>query len=145
MLILGFKLCWDFQTKTRQIFLEAIFIMGISKTFWYRKARMKSLYSSKVFENIADFSCMILPDETVEIFWDQNVSIFLIRYMYNGNISTFLYRKFCVKVWYNSHIFENIVDFWSMSFWTKTVSIPLTYIPLKGIRLRFSNAGRDSV
>ena len=32
---------------------------GNINTFWYRKLSMKSWYSSKIFENIANFSCMI--------------------------------------------------------------------------------------
>ena len=44
----------------------------------------------------------ILPDQNVPIPLIQNVSIRLVRNMYNGNIGTFWLQKLGIKTWYSS-------------------------------------------
>ena len=53
--------------STRWLLLE-----NFLKSFWYRKLYMKSVYNSKVFENITNFFVLFSMPKTVSIVPDQN-------------------------------------------------------------------------
>lgn len=79
-------------------------------TVWHRRLYMKIWCNSKVFLNVTDFSCIAFCTQTVQIrpvhnlsiSLDPSVLVFLAIIMYNGNIGTFLHRKFCMKTWYGA-------------------------------------------
>ena len=80
------------------------------RTAWHRTVFMKSWYNSKNFFGIllilvCGFLCqavLITPDQKVLIHSDQNMSIFLVNKMYNGNIGILWHRTLCMKTWDSS-------------------------------------------
>ena len=56
--------CGD--TSRSNLFVNSIYSENI-ETFWYQKICIKNWYNSKIFENIAYLSCMIICIKTVLI------------------------------------------------------------------------------
>ena len=81
-------------------------------TVWHRKLCIKSWSYSKNFVNVVDFSCMnfwaktvpILPNQSLLIPLNQNMSIVFVSNMYNGNVGTFWHIRLGMKTWYSSDL-----------------------------------------